>query len=794
MGCVVKPKLKITIVLLREETPEEVQSGCSCRPDSSPLQEGRCTVWFRWFPWKFLISRLAKSGGFIDPVKILFRIESFSQPIDIRKPLEMLRSGMVFHARGIMNTSAIQHNLDWIWPYWVERQYNPLDISFVPRSFLITHINITQRNWTAIGLPDFDSFSIVDPKGLVTPFWDSWSLDAWIVGRDGKGLYPSRLYSSEQYLDLNSGLAVVTRSRILGMELLSRSEMLLVDGIPTCVMNLKAKSMSESWLVISVRPYNPEGVSFISSISLGEDPSVLKIDHHSEVHLEPVPSYHRFSYYRRGDVHTRLFEKRNESSVTCNAGMATAASLYPMDKNNQISVQVRVPLKRTPAGQKAYTAPVSWENAMQPCISCNLPEKRFQELFEGSIRTLVLLSPDGVVYPGPYTYKRFWFRDAAFILHALLCLGFFDRVEKIIDGYPARQRRDGFYLSQDGEWDSNGEALWIIKRYCEISGRPPKRSWRSSILRGADWIVENRLSSGTDEFHAGLMPPGFSAEHLGPNDYYYWDDFWGVAGLRAAADLLDSYKDIRKADSFRDEANHFLKDIERNLSRVAQRLGRRGMPASPHRRLDSGSIGSLVSGYPLQIFPPKDPRLMDTADYLLENCLVNDGFFLDIIHSGINPYLTLHLAQVLMRAGRINFLNLFRTVADLASPTGKWPEAIHPRTLGGCMGDGDHAWAAAEWILMVWNSFIREEGNKVTLGSGIFPSWYRKNTVISFGPAPTPFGNMSVRIEPHEPGLLVKWQGTWRTCPPAMEVSLPGFDTVVPGPGETSVFLTWKGE
>ena len=32
-------------------------------------------------------------------------------------------------------------------------------------------------------------------------------------------------------------------------------------------------------------------------------------------------------------------------------------------------------------------------------------------------------------------------------------------------------------------------------------------------------------------------PAGMSAEHLGPVDHY-WDDFWGVAGLRAAAELL----------------------------------------------------------------------------------------------------------------------------------------------------------------------------------------------------------------------------------------------------------------
>jgi len=61
-----------------------------------------------------------------------------------------------------------------------------------------------------------------------------------------------------------------------------------------------------------------------------------------------------------------------------------------------------------------------------------------------------------------------------------------------------------------------------------------------------------------------------------------------------------------------------------------------------------------------------------------------------IIHSGVNCYLTLHLAQVLLRAGDARGLDQVREIARLASPTGQWPEAVHPRTSGGCMGDGHH--------------------------------------------------------------------------------------------------------
>ena len=100
----------------------------------------------------------------------------------------------------------------------------------------------------------------------------------------------------------------------------------------------------------------------------------------------------------------------------------------------------------------------------------------------------------------------------------------------------------------------------------------------------------------------------------------------------------------------------------------------------------------------------------------MKNCFVKGAFFQEMTHSGINAHLTLHIAQVLLRAGDERFFQLMKTIADLASPTGQWPEAMHPITRGGCMGDGQHVWAAAEWIIMVRNLFIREEGNTLLFG------------------------------------------------------------------------------
>ena len=750
-------------------------------------------MWLKWFPWRFIIKHAARGHGFLDPVAIESKLHRFAQPSEVSEPIELLRAGVLFHARGLINARAIQHNLDWIWPYWVQQQFDPRSDAFIPRAFSITHVNLTHRNWTAVGRPDDPETPIIDPRGLVTPFWDSWSLDSWIMTIDGRWLVPARLNSVTQRISMNQGIGVITESSGEGLSLHSRVQVDQENGGSQCNVYLDAVADGDGWLVVSVRPYNPEGVSFVHEIKLSPDRMSWTINGEHPVYFDVPPSSHGFSDYRSGDVYLRLPMAGEKSSVRCDVGLATAAVLYKLKPNKSRKIKVGIPLASA-SGRKGSMVSVgrSWEEALQGHAVLEVPDKRFQLLYDAAVRALILHSP-GDVYPGPYTYKRFWFRDAAFILHAMLCVGLSGRVERSIDRFRLKQTRSGYFKSQEGEWDSNGEALWIMQRFCELTGKSPKPEWLKPIRDGGRWIQKKRLPDRLDSRHGGLLPAGFSAEHLGPNDYYYWDDFWAIAGLRAAASLLDRVDPQDSATAFRREADAMAAAVERSLDRSTSTVDWPGIPASPYRRMDAGAIGSLVAGYPLKLWSPMDRRLLDTTDFLMKNCLVNGGFFLDMIHSGINPYLTLHIAQVLLRAGDMRFFDLVTSIRDLASPTGQWPEAIHPRTGGGCMGDGQHIWASAEWVLMTRNIFVREEGSGLILASGIPRHWVNKQQVLSLGSTPTPYGSISVSIESQPESIRVAWTPVWRNEPPVVEVRLPGFAPVISPPGETCVEIKRKG-
>jgi hypothetical protein len=730
----------------------------------------------KWLPWRFLIRRVTGFYGFLDPVTLMARLRQFGKPSEVQEPIELLRAGLIFHARGLVNTRAIQYNLDWVWPFWVVKQFTPQDASFIPRGFSFSHINVTHRNWTAVGHPDLAAYPIIDPRGLVTPLFDAWSIDVWLMTKDNNLLLPSRQPSVVQTLDLSGELAVTTATEENSLSLVCTARVKM-DTPAGPVMQMTARGSMQTdtgWLVVSIRPYNPEGIYFIDHIRF-ED-SRFVINHTHEVHFGAAPEKVLFSTYDHGDVALELDRPQAENQAACPIGMATAAAFFPIGAKEATQIDIQVPLNQDTDFVSSNTgrpaAPAS--HMVSQTAALAIPDAKFQFLYDAAVRTLLLLSADEVV-PGPYTYRRFWFRDACLMMNALLGLGLAQRCERLIQGFESRQKLSGYFQSQEGEWDSNGQVLWIAHRFAQCTGQGFSTSVFTSLMKGARWIVHKRRSKKDGKPHDGLLPAGFSAEHLGPNDYYYWDDFWGVAGLRAAAELAKNQGNAADQNLFAAQAMDFETCIFTSLAQSPGYQKHQAMPASPYRRMDAGAVGSLVADYPLQITSPNDAGIMNTLSYLMSHCSFGNAFFQDMIHSGINIYLTLAVAQTFLRSRNPRYKELIHAVADLATPTGQWPEAINPLTGGGCMGDGQHGWAAAEWVMMMRSLFIREEGRTLILGSGIFPEWLEQDTPLCFGPTLVPGGVVSVRFVRSRTGLELFLTASVKGRPLPCTAAVPGY-------------------
>lgn len=94
------------------------------------------------------------------------------------------------------------------------------------------------------------------------------------------------------------------------------------------------------------------------------------------------------------------------------------------------------------------------------------------------------------------------------------------------------------------------------------------------------------------------------------------------------------------------------------------------------------------------------------------------------------------------------------------------------------MGDGQHAWAASEWILMMRALFIREETDHLVAGAGIPEGWFEKSEHFSYGPTSTLWGQVSISFTRRGGHWFVKIDGIWNGQPPRVHLAVPGFQAM----------------
>lgn len=746
--------------------------------------------------------KIDQGGEFVDAMRHI------NQPSEVTVPNELIPAGVLMQLRGFYNLHALSINSDWIWPFWMERQFNPRSASFIPRAMSLSYINLTHRNWTGVGVPGGTREAVVDPRGLVTPWLHGWSLDAW-VETDGHRHFPSRMPDAAMRQQLRQNLPfVITEMDAPPLRVFMETWTFRDDGRDYVVHEVHVANPTAeertARLTFSLRPYNPEGLSLIRNLAYNTR-GLWLVDSNLAVFLPHRPDSSIASCHRGGDVAHNLDNPRMDNTSQCPCGLATGASTYvlslgPGQSQRRFAIMPIDPMnprtfsftRFTEDGMDALKerAVAAWRAEVDRGVTVELPDRRFVDAFEACKATLVLLNDGCEITAGPLTYHRHWFRDAAFLLNALGKAGYGPEVGRNLAYFPIKQWKNGYFCSQKGEWDSNGQAIWAIMEHHRLTADTALlRDLYPAIRRGVVWIEKKRHDiSFSKHKPKGLLPAGFSAEHLGPNDFYYWDNFWSLRGVTDAVEAARILGMDSDADLFESIRASYQRDLLDAIARDIEHSSAHVLPAAPRRRPDAGMIGNIAAAYPLKLFHPEDtPWLRNTVQFIRDHLFHDEGFYQQMIHSGVNSYLTLQMAQCLLLMGDMGAYRLVDYMLKLATPTWCWPEAIHPRTLGGCMGDGHHGWAAAEWLLLVRNLVVHEQDDVLQVTRLLPAEWCTSGARVAIRNAPTAFGTVSVSVDFHGDEEVLTLECDWRTPPREIHWYLPSAARVLREPAAGAV-------
>ena len=362
---------------------------------------------------------------------------------------------------------------------------------------------------------------------------------------------------------------------------------------------------------------------------------------------------------------------------------------------------------------------------------------------------------------GPFHYRDVWLRDGARAIQALSLSGHTQAARELARGMLAFQWPQGAFLSQRGQLDGTGQAMWLMD---QALMRPAPddslRPFAAAALAAWRWLEWQRAVGADLRGPFGRMMP-----YGDPNDnelvraQLVGNDAWALAGVAAAARLLRASGDRASAAEVEDSLAVYHADFERALARS-------GSPDLPPAWQNLGrDWGNLTAGYPCRVLAPRHPRLVALADRVWASA-GGAGLTWYGTRDSLHYYLGADLATWALLAGRP------------AQADSVLEAMLRWRTAGGGAGelftrDGDfgrnlppHPTSAAALVTLVRNGLLFDEGDTLRLTLGTRGPWWRGGRVRR---APTRWG--LVDLEFRSDDRSAEWQ--WTPVPAWTALTLP---------------------
>jgi len=363
---------------------------------------------------------------------------------------------------------------------------------------------------------------------------------------------------------------------------------------------------------------------------------------------------------------------------------------------------------------------------------------------------------------GPFQYRDVWLRDGARAAAALAIAGHTTIARELAGGLAEFQWPNGAFISQRGQLDGNGQALWAFE---QTLLRPVADD---SVARFADaasrswaWVEWQRGFGRLSGWPFGVMMPyGDPRDGELVRAQLVGNDAWALAGYRAAERLLRAAGRASQADSVAAARAIYAADF-------ASLLGRTGSRDVPPSWQNVGrDWGNLAVGWPCAALPPDHPRLHRLADRVWAEAggagLVTYGH-----RDSVHDYVGADLAVWGWLAGRrAEADSVLAATLHWRNGSGAGCELFSRSARDFGRNLPPHPTTAAAIIAMVRHALIYDDDDTLRLTIGARDAWWRGAALRQ---APTRWGTLDLELR--QEGDAAHW--TWSPVPVWTELTLP---------------------
>ncbi len=461
------------------------------------------------------------------------------------------------------------------------------------------------------------------------------------------------------------------------------------------------------------------------------------------------------------------------------AGLASAAMAWSLPSGeSMIEVTVSVPYfnKIKPAAKTGRAKALARWRKTLGAVQWHVP-KSAAPAFD-AFRTAaghILINRDGpAIQPGPRRYTRSWIRDCVIMGVALAKAGLPFALRDFLTWYAQFQREDGFVpcvVDRDGvdwlvEHDSHGQFLWGVREvYREGCDRKFLTEMLPHVRKAAAYLVSIRAERMTVEYQSGehaacfgLLPESASHEgYLAHHVHSYWDDFWGVRGLEAAADLVEMMGFTDDSNWWKSEAERFQGDVLRSIDKVIALKNLAYIPGSVEwADFDPTATANAIGMLDFAGVLPNGP-LNATLETYLDGYRARHGG--GVTWNNYSAY-EIRIIGAFVRLGNrevANELLDFFLSERLPPEWNQWPEITwHDPRSPGHLGDVPHTWIAAEYVLALASMVAdeREATDSLALAGGMPWKWISEDGGFVVRGLPVRHGRLDFEIKASVDGSI----------------------------------------
>ncbi len=677
-----------------------------------------------------------------------------------------------------------------------------------PRGYFPKYLYKEQSYWTVVGVNNDTKEALINEEGMIEVDKSSFSIEPFIFC-EGKLLTWNDAATTQSLEKNYLPIPIVTRTH----DDLKLDISAYATGAPDssllfthyALRNHGNKTL-RGYLYLAIRPFQvnppwqflnwPGGTAKVKTIRREQEAIIIN----EKKKLLPLNAGWNFGAltFDEGDIVEFLSRDFLPSSVSLNDhfGYASAALQYgfalqpgeekrvalaiPFHENHSVSLlsTKNAAITAHQAVSKFWKDKISTHEIRLPASA-----QKLIDIVRSNLAYILINRDRAGIQPGSRSYDRSWIRDGALTSAALLRFGIQREVREFIDWYAQYQYPNGkipCVVDTRGadpvpENDSHGEFIYAVLQYFRFTNDTLwLRQKFPQVVKTVEYIEFLRNQRKTEIYLTGaaeqracygLLPESISHEGYSAKPMHsYWDDFFGVKGLKDATTIAAILGEREYEKQFAAARDDFQKNLYASMRLAMANKGIDFIPGCVELGdfdATSTTIGLDPCGE-LENIP--QPQLNNTYEkYYQFFTQRRDG---KIEWKDYTPYEVRNIGAFILLGQKERaheLLNFF--LRDQRPPAwNHWAEVVwrNPKETR-FIGDMPHTWVGSDFIRAIRNMFVYERDDEaLVLGAGILEEWVRDPNGVEVKLLPTYYGTLNYKMKMKDENLAVELSGNLR--------------------------------